>query len=86
MLPDWETLQKTWPLRAALAALWARIEVARALGRAQVRQSAADPTRLEARVNTMETVNDAQRQMLEAAARRPADRDAVVRRLRNGRF
>jgi len=54
MLPDWETLQKTWPLLAGLAALWARLEVARALGRAQMRQSAAELARLEARVDTMD--------------------------------
>jgi hypothetical protein len=54
MLPDWETLQKTWPLLAALAVLWARLEVARALGRAATVQNAAELTRLEARVDTMD--------------------------------
>jgi hypothetical protein len=54
MLPDWETLQKTWPLLAALAGLWARLEVARALGRAATVQNAAELARLEARVETMD--------------------------------
>jgi hypothetical protein len=54
MLPDWETLQKTWPLLAALAVLWARLEVARALGRAQALHQGAELTRLEARVDTMD--------------------------------
>lgn len=28
MLPDWSTLQASWPLLLGLATLWARIEVA----------------------------------------------------------
>ncbi|PKP68860.1 MAG: hypothetical protein CVT82_13670 [Alphaproteobacteria bacterium HGW-Alphaproteobacteria-4] len=54
MLPDWETLQKTWPLLAALAALWARLEVARALGRAAAVQNVAELARLDAKVATMD--------------------------------
>lgn len=30
MLPSWETLQQSWPLFAAMAALWGRLEVAMA--------------------------------------------------------
>lgn len=28
MLPSWEALQQSWPLFAAMAALWGRLEVA----------------------------------------------------------
>ena len=28
MLPDWDTIQKSWPLAAAVAVAWARFEVA----------------------------------------------------------
>jgi hypothetical protein len=34
----------------------------------------------------LERCNDVQRQMLEAAARRPRDRDELAERLRDGRF
>jgi len=42
--------------------------------------------RLAEKLETMEKKHDAQRRMLEAAARRPHDRDALARRLREGRF
>jgi hypothetical protein len=35
---------------------------------------------------TLERSHDGQRQMLEAAAHRPRDRDELAERLRNGRF
>jgi hypothetical protein len=35
---------------------------------------------------TLERSNDVQREMLEAAARRPRDRDELAERLRDGRF
>ena len=35
---------------------------------------------------TTEKTNEVQRRMLEAAARRPRDRDELVNRLRDGRF
>lgn len=37
-------------------------------------------------LETMEKANHIQRRMLEAAARRPPDRDALAERLRDGRF
>lgn len=42
--------------------------------------------RLAERLSTSERTHDIQRQMLDAAARRPADRDALADRLRDGRF
>ncbi|WP_297780641.1 hypothetical protein [uncultured Roseovarius sp.] len=42
--------------------------------------------RLAERLSTSEKIHDIQRQMLEAAASRPADRDALAQRLRDGRF
>jgi hypothetical protein len=42
--------------------------------------------RLAERLETTEKANDVQRRMLEAAARRPRDRDELVDRLRNGRL
>ncbi len=42
--------------------------------------------RLAERLSTSERTHDIQRQMLDAAARRPADRNALADRLRDGRF
>ena len=42
--------------------------------------------RLAERLSTSERTHEIQRQMLEAASRRPADRDALAERLRDGRF
>ena len=51
-----------------------------------LRRSGGRAGRLAARLETMEKANDVQRQMLDAASRRPHDRDALAERLRNGRF
>ena len=42
--------------------------------------------RLAERLSTSEITHEIQRQMLEAASHRPADRDALTQRLRDGRF
>jgi hypothetical protein len=42
--------------------------------------------RLAERISTSEKTHEIQRQMLDAASRRPADRDALAQRLRDGRF
>ena len=42
--------------------------------------------RLAERLETMEKANDVQRQMLEAAARRPRDRNELAQRLRDDGF
>ena len=51
-----------------------------------LRRSGERVGRLAERLETTEKVNDVQRQMLEAAARRPRDRDELAERLRDGRF
>ena len=42
--------------------------------------------RLAERLSTSEKTHEIQRQMLDAASRRPADRDALADRLRDGQF
>ena len=42
--------------------------------------------RLAERLSTSEKTHEIQRQMPDAASRRPADRDALAQRMRNGRF
>lgn len=42
--------------------------------------------RMAERLETAEKSNDVQRRMLDAAARRPRDRDELADRLRDGRF
>ena len=51
-----------------------------------LRRSGERAGRLAERLETMEKTNAVQRQMLEAATRRPRDRDELAERLRNGRF
>ncbi len=42
--------------------------------------------RLAERLSTLDNTHEIQRKMLDAASRRPADRDALAQRLRDGRF
>ena len=51
-----------------------------------LRRSGGRAGRLAERLETTEKANDVQRRMLEAAARRPRDRDELVERLRDGEF
>ncbi len=51
-----------------------------------LRRSGERASRLLERLETTEKVNDVQRHMLDAAARRPRDRDELADRLRDGRF
>ncbi|MGC9523176.1 MAG: hypothetical protein ACP5HG_14995 [Anaerolineae bacterium] len=51
-----------------------------------LRRSGERAGRLAERLETMEKANDVQRQILEAAARRPRDRNELAQRLRDGRF
>lgn len=51
-----------------------------------LRRSGERAGRLAERLETSEKVNDIQRQMLDAAARRPRDRSDLADRLRDGRF
>ena len=51
-----------------------------------IRRAGERAGRLAERLETSEKTNDVQRQMLDAAARRPRDRNDLADRLRNGRF
>jgi hypothetical protein len=51
-----------------------------------LRRSGERAGRLAERLETMEKTHDAQRRMLQAAARRPHSPDDLAERLRNGRF
>lgn len=51
-----------------------------------LRRSGERAGRLAERLETTEKTHDAQRRMLEAAARRLRSRDDLAERLRNGRF
>ena len=51
-----------------------------------LRRSGERTGRLAERLENSERANDVQRQMLEAAARRPRDRNELAERLRDGRF
>lgn len=51
-----------------------------------LRRSCERAGRRSERLDTTEKVNDVQRQMLEAAARRPRSRDDLAERLRDGHF
>lgn len=51
-----------------------------------LRRSGEHTGRLTARLESMEKTDDVQRRMLDAAARRPRDRDELAERLRDGQF
>ncbi len=70
--------------RAALR--YAAIAITIVLFLLSLRRSGERAGRLAERLETTEKANEIQRQMLEAAARRPHDRDELVDRLRDGGF
>ena len=51
-----------------------------------LRRAGEHTGRLAERLSTSEKMHEIQRQMLDAASHRPADRNALAERLRNGRF
>jgi len=51
-----------------------------------LRRAGESAGRLAERLSTSERTHEIQRQMLDAASRRPRDRDALVERLRGGQF
>ena len=71
-------------MRAALR--YSSIVLAVLLFLLSLRRSGERAGRLAERLETSEKVNDVQRQMLDAAARRPRNRDELADRLRYGRF
>ena len=71
-------------MRAALR--YGAIVLAVLLFLLSLRRSGERAGRLAERLEATEKANDVQRRMLEAAARRPRDRDELAERLRDGRF
>ena len=72
------------PARKALGLLLAALTIALFL--LNLRRAGEQAGRLAERLSTSERTHEIQRQMLDAASRRPADRDALADRLRDGRF
>ena len=72
------------PARKALGLLLATITVALFL--LNLRRAGEQAGRLAERLSTSEDIHETQRQMLDAASRRPADRDALAQRMHDGRF
>ncbi len=65
---------------------WAAIALAISLFLLSLRRSGERAGRLAERLENQEKANEIQRQMLEAASRRPNDRDELAERLRDGEF
>ena len=65
---------------------WAAIALAVLLFLLSLRRSGERAGRLAERLESTEKVNEIQRQMLKATARRPRDRDELVERLLDGEF
>ena len=81
----WMTaLFATGPARKALGLLLAVTTIALFL--LNLRRAGERAGRLAERLSTSEKTHEIQRQMLDAASRRPADRDALAQRMRDGRF
>ena len=72
------------PARKALGLLLTALTVA--LFVLNFRRTGERAGRLAERLSTSERNHEIQRQMLEAASRRPADRNALAQRLRDGQF
>jgi hypothetical protein len=72
------------PVRKALCLLLAALTVTLFL--LNLRRAGERTGRLAERLSTSERTHEIQRQMLDATSRRPADRDALADRLRDGRF
>ena len=82
---DWlASILASGPARKALGLLLAAITIALFL--LNLRRAGERAGRLAERLSTSERTHEIQRQMLDAASRRPADRDALVDSLRDGRF
>ena len=70
--------------RKALGLLLAAVTIALFL--LNLRRAGERAGRLAERLSTSEKTHEIQRQMLDAASRRPADRDALAQRMRGGEF
>ena len=65
---------------------WAVLALTISLFLLSLRRSGERAGRLAERLENQEKANEIQRKMLEAATRRPHDRDELVERLHNGQF
>jgi hypothetical protein len=72
------------PARKALGLLLAVTTIALFL--LNLRRAGERTGRLAERLQTSERTHEIQRQMLDAASRRPDDRDALAQRMRDGKF
>lgn len=72
------------PARKALGLLLAALTIAVFL--LNLRRAGERAGRLAERLSTSERTHEIRRQMLDAASRRPADRDALAQRMLDGRF
>ncbi len=72
------------PARKALGLSLAALTIALFL--LNLRRAGERAGRLAERLSTSERTHEIQRQMLDAASRRPADRDALAQRMLDGRF
>ncbi|WP_372841029.1 hypothetical protein [Phaeovulum sp.] len=72
------------PARKALGLMLTVLTIALFL--MNLRRAGESAGRLAERLETVEKINEAQRQMLDAASRRPRDRDELAQRLRDGEF
>jgi hypothetical protein len=72
------------PARKALGFLIAILTITLFL--LNIRRAGERTGRLAERLSTSEKTHDIQRQMLDASSRRPADRDALADRMRDGEF
>ena len=72
------------PARKALGLMLASLTIALFL--LNLRRAGERTGRLAERLKSTEKANEIQRQMLDAASRRPADRNALAQRMRDGRF
>jgi hypothetical protein len=72
------------PARKALGLILATLTVILFL--LNLRRAGERAGRLAERLSTSERTHEIQRQMLDAASRRPPDRDALADRMRDGRF
>jgi hypothetical protein len=78
------TILASGPAHKALGLLLVALTIALFL--LNLRRAGERAGRLAERLSTSERTHEIYRQMLDAASRRPADRDALADRLRDGRF
>lgn len=78
------TILARGPARKALGLLLVALTIA--LFMLNLRRAGERAGRLAERLSTSERTHEIQRQMLDAATRRPADRDSLAQRMRDGRF